>query len=285
MMYSMPRRSKSEWAWLPPLVAVLVLWQAAAWLFPPVILPGPLETLRALARLASQADFYRQLATTAWRGVVGFGLAMALGIGLGLWMGRRERAYRFIHPMLLLSTNVPPIAWITLLLIWLGLGDGPPLVVVVITTTPLVAVSVAQGVRELDPALLEMARVFDLSRGHTLRHIVLPALAGRTFAAALLALGFTWRVLVMAEFLGSTAGLGYRLSWARQNLDTDQAFAYILVIVALSTTIEYGLLRPLQRRWQWEPARHLSERPAPHYHAGKIHAHPSLPASFVEEEV
>jgi NitT/TauT family transport system permease protein len=261
---------------------VLILWQAVAWFLPMSILPGPIETLRALIHLATQADFYRQLAITAWRGLAGFGLAMILGIGLGLWMGARERVHRFFHPLMLLATNVPPIAWIALLLIWLGLGDGPPLVVVVITTLPLVAVSVAQGVRELDPALLEMAGIFGLSRRHTLRHVVLPSVAGRTFAAALLALGFTWRVLVMAEFLGSTAGLGYRLSWARQNLDTDQAFAYILVIVALSAAIEYGLLRPLQRRWQWEPGRHPDERAAPHHHAGEFHTHPPLPDSAPE---
>jgi len=285
MMNSTSHPKRARWEQLLPLAVVLFLWQAAAWLFPPAILPGPLETLRALLCLAAQPDFYRHLATTAWRGAAGFTLAMLLGIGLGLWMGRRERIYRFFHPLLLLATNVPAIAWITLLLIWLGLGDGPPLVVVVTTTMPLVAVSVAQGVRELDPTLLEMARVFDLSRELALRHIVLPALAGRTFAVALLALGFTWRVLVMAEFLGSTAGLGYRLSWARQNLDTDQAFAYILVIVALSATIEYGLLRPLQRRWQWEPGRHPAERTAPHYHAGKIHTHPPLPELPAEERV
>ncbi|MBE9525303.1 MAG: ABC transporter permease subunit, partial [Chloroflexi bacterium] len=133
---------------------------------PSAILPGPLETLRALAHLAAQPDFYRQLGTTAWRGVVGFSAAMILGLGLGLWMGWREQAYRFFRPLILLATSVPPIAWITLLLIWLGLGDGPPLVVVIITTAPLVAVSVAQGVRELDPTLLEMARVFDLRKKH-----------------------------------------------------------------------------------------------------------------------
>jgi len=283
MIDSTLRRRSAHAQWLLPLVVVLALWQVVAWFFPAAILPGPLETLRALAQLASQPDFYRQLVTTAWRGAVGFVVAMILGIGLGLWMGGRERAHRFFHPLMLLATNVPPIAWITLLLIWLGLGDGPPMVVVVITTMPLVAVNVAQGVRELDPTLLEMADVFGLSQRNTLRHVVLPALAGRTFAAALLALGFTWRVLVMAEFLGSTSGLGYRLSWARQNLDTDQAFAYILVIVALSIAIEYGLLRPLQRRWQWEPGRHPSERTTPHYHAGEIHTHPPLPNVPPEE--
>jgi NitT/TauT family transport system permease protein len=284
MIGSMPRRRLSGWSWLLPLGTVLLLWQAAAWFAPPAILPSPLETFFALVRLASQADSYRQLATTAWRGIAGFATSMLLGIGLGLSMGRWEQAYRFFHPLMLLATNVPPVAWIALLLIWLGLGNGPPLVIVVITTMPLVAVSVAQGVRELDPTLLEMARVFDLSRRHILRHVVLPALGGRIFASALLALGFTWRVLVMAEFLGSTAGLGYRLSWARQNLDTDEAFAYIVVVVALSMFIEYGVLRPLQRRWQWESPRHPGERTVPHYHGGAIHTHPPLPDAPMEEE-
>jgi len=283
MSDSIPHRKGAKVEWLLPLALVLILWQAAAWFLPSSLLPGPLETLAALAELATQADFYRQLATTAWRGVASFGVAMILGVGLGLWMGGRERVHSFFHPLMLLATNVPPIAWITLLLIWLGLGDGPPMVVVVITTMPLVAVNVAQGVRELDPALLEMAGVFGLSRRNTMRHVVLPALAGRTFAAALLALGFTWRVLVMAEFLGSTAGLGYRLSWARQNLDTDQAFAYILVLVILSAAIEYGVLRPLQKRWQWEPGRHPGEHSAPHYHGGKIHTHPPLPDPLPED--
>jgi len=268
-----------------PSLALVSVWQMLAWIFPPAVLPSPIETLGALIRLASKPDFYFQLATSVWRGAAGFITAMGVGIGLGLWMGWEESAYRFFHPLLLLATSVPPIAWITLLLIWLGLGNGPPLLVVVVTTVPLVAVTVAQGVREVDPGLLEMATLFQISRSNQLRHIVLPALGGRIFAAAVLAQGFTWRVLIMAEFLGSTAGLGYRLSWARQNLDTDQALAYVFVIVTLSASIEYGLLRPLQQRWQWEPDRYAAGHAVPHHHNRNWHTHPPVREGPPEGEI
>ena len=136
---------------------MLTGWQVASFFFPRAVFPGPLETLSALILLVGRLDFYQQLAVTAWRGAIGFMLAVALGSGLGLWMGWRERAHRFFQPLLLLATNVPPIAWIAILLIWLGLGDGPPLFVVIVTAAPLVAINVAQGVRDLDPTLLEMA--------------------------------------------------------------------------------------------------------------------------------
>ena len=263
------------WQWLTPIAIVLLLWQLASLFFPTAILPSPLETVQALLELMADPDFYRQLAITAARGVLGFSMAMVIGLGLGLWMGWRQSAYRFFHPLLLLAINIPLIAWIALLLIWLGLGDGPPLFVILVTATPLVAVNVAQGVKELDPTLLEMAQFYQFSRSDRLQHLVLPALAGRIFAAMLLAMGFTWRVLVMAEFLGSTTGLGYRLSWARQNLDTDQAFAYILVIVLLSVGLEYGLLRPWYARSPWAVAAGEAFEQPTHRHGAEIHTHGS----------
>lgn len=269
------RPEKGFWQVLLPWLILAVIWQGAAAFFPPAILPSLTETLAALLRLASTPVFYHHLAITAWRGAAGFGMAMGLGLAAGLAMGWRPAVDRLLRPLMVLATNVPPIAWIALLLIWLGLGDGPPLVVIVTTVTPLVAVNVAQGVRELDLGLLEMADIFQVSRANRLRHIILPALRGRVFAAALLALGFTWRVLVMAEFLGSTAGLGYRLSWARQNLDTDIALAYILVIVALSLVIELGLRRLFAGRLPEA----ITEQPddIPHRHAdGQWHSHPPL---------
>lgn len=260
-----------------PWIALLLLWQALAAFFPPVILPGPGETLSALVKLLFQADFYLQLWATAWRGLVGFGGALLFGVLLGLLMGWRQAIYRSLHPLTTLLLNLPPIAWIALLLIWFGLGNWPPLMVVLATTTPLVAVNVAQGVREFDPALLEMAQAFQFSRQKKLRHLLLPALGGRIFAAALLALGFTWRSLVMAEFLGSTSGLGYRLSWARQNLDTENMLAYLVVIVLMSSSLEYGLRRIYQTTRAWEQGPHPASGSYPHRHGREQHLHPPLP--------
>ena len=267
-----------------PWIILFLIWQIAAAFFPPYILPSPLETLFALMQLFATSSFYTQVWTTAWRGLVSFSGALLFGVILGLAMGWREGIYRLLHPLTTLLLNLPPIAWIALLLIWFGLGDWPPLLVVLATSTPLVAVNVAQGMREFDPTLLEMAAAFKFSRRKRLRHLFLPSLTGRIFAAALLALGFTWRSLVMAEFLGSTSGLGYRLAWARQNLDTEQMFAYLVVIVIISLAVERVLYRLYENTRGWERGDHPQTHSQPHHHGGAVHFHPPLPPEPGDEE-
>ncbi len=274
-MMTFMRRNWPRWA---PWLALLALWQGLSLRLPPTLLPSPGQTAATLWHLLGQRSFYTALALTLGRGLLGFGLSVGLGVLLGLGMGLWETAYRALRPLMVLSTNVPPIAWVALLVIWLGLGNGPPLLVILTTTMPLVAVHVAEGVRELDPALLEMAASFRLPLRTRLRHLVLPALSGRIFAATLLALGFTWRALVMAEFLGSTSGLGYQLAWARQNLETDRVLAYLLVIVGLSLSAEAGLRAGFRRLRPWEQGLHPAEGAYPHRHEdGRWHTHPPLP--------
>jgi len=82
--------------------------------------------------------------------------------------------------------------------------------------------------------------------------LYLPAISGHIFSAALIALRFSWRTVVMAEFVGSSSGLGNRLAWARQNLEMDLAFAYMVIMVSFGVIIEYGILRPAKKRWSWE---------------------------------
>ena len=138
--------------------------------------------------------------------------------------------------------------------------------------------------REVDPTLLEVADPFRISRRKRLRHLFLPSLAGRIFSAALLALGFTWRSLVMAEFLGSTSGLGYRLSWARQNLDTEQMFAYLVVIVLISLSVERLLYCLYEKTRGWERGDHPQSHSQPHHHGNVVHFHPPLPPESEDKE-
>jgi NitT/TauT family transport system permease protein len=167
-------------------------------------------------------------------------------------MGRFHLANWLFNPLIAISTTVPPIFWVAVMIVWFGLGNLPPILVIVVTATPLVAVNVAQGMTNIPPELKEMAHIFQVNRQTRFWELYLPALSGYIFAAALVAARFSWRTVVMAEFVGSTAGLGNRLAWARQNLETDLAFAYMLVILALGMTVEYLILRPMQRRWGWQ---------------------------------
>jgi NitT/TauT family transport system permease protein len=228
---------------------LLVVWSVAAAYYPAAILPSPGETFEALRWLLGRESFYGHLRVTAGRGALGFVLAMGLGSTLGFLMGRFRVVAWLLNPLVGISTMVPPIFWVAVMIIWLGLGSGPPVLVVVITATPLVAVNVSQGMSSIPPPLVEMSYVFRVSRMTRLRDLYLPGVSGHLYAAALIAVRFTWRTVIMAEFIGSTTGLGNRLAWARQNLEMNLAFAYLVVIVAMGMTLEYGILRPAQRRW------------------------------------
>ena len=239
-------------AWLTSIALLLIAWEAAASFFPAAVLPSFSETLTALGWLLGRESFYHHLQLTAVRGGIGFVLSMGIGSVIGLVMGRFRLANWLFNPLIAISTTVPPIFWVAVMIVWFGLGDLPPILVIVVTAAPLVAVNVAQGMTAISPELKEMAHIFQVNRWTRFWDLYLPALSGYIFAAALVAMRFTWRTVVMAEFVGSTAGLGNRLAWARQNLETDLAFAYMLVIVAMGMTIEYLILRPLQRRMGWQ---------------------------------
>lgn len=238
-------------AWISSISLLLIAWEVAGSFFSAAIMPSFSETLSALGWLLRRESFYQHLQLTAMRGSLGFVLAMSFGGVIGLVMGRSQLVNWLFNPLIAISTTVPPIFWVAVMIVWFGLGDLPPILVIVVTATPLVAVNVAQGITNIPPELEEMAHVFQVNRWTRFWDLYLPALSGYIFAAALVSVRFSWRTVVMAEFVGSTAGLGNRLAWARQNLETDLAFAYMLVILSLGMTIEYLVLRPLQRQWGW----------------------------------
>jgi len=233
------------------LVLLIAGWEGAARAYPPSILPGPLETLDALAWLLQYDQFYQHIEVTLVRAGTGFAVSMLLGIGGGLLIGRFRYLNSFANPLIAIATTIPPVFWVAIMIIWLGLGSGPPILVIILTATPLVMVNIIQGMQDMPAGLVEMAAVFRVGWRNRLLRLYLPAMSGYLFAAALIATRFTWRVVIMAEFIGSSSGLGNRLAWSRQNLETDMAFAYMLVILVFSLAIEYGLLRPAQAHFTW----------------------------------
>lgn len=235
------------------IVALLALWEGLSFLFPSVIVPSVEEVFSALGRLAMEGELWENLYHTAVRALVGFGLSLVIGGALGVLAGLSRRVYDLIGPVVVVVENVPPIVWVIVAIIWFGLGNLPPVFAIMSIGVPIVAVNVAQGIRSLDPSLLEMAGAFGVKRWTRLRDLYLPAITGYLFSAVSVGLGLTWRVVVMAEFFGSMSGIGNELNWARFNLETDKAFAYTLVIVVLGLGTEYLVVNPLKEwalRWQ-----------------------------------
>lgn len=235
------------------IVGLFVVWEILSLIFPPVILPSIEETLSSLAHLIVDLEFWKSLSYTIERVLVGFGLSLILGGGIGILAGLSEKVHKTIKPVITIAQSVPAIIWVIFAIIWFGLGSIPVIFAIMSLAVPIIALNLAQGIRDIDPDLLEMAQSFSVKKQTKFRHLYLPAITGYFFSAASIGLGFTWRVTVMAEFFGSMTGIGNKLNWAMLNLDTEQAFAYALVVISLGLATEYLVVKPLQnysRKWR-----------------------------------
>ncbi len=232
----------------------LLIWLLAAQRMPAFVLPGPERVLQALWNLTRTDSFLHDIGVTMSRVVTGFVLAALAGTPLGLALGSSRALARFFEPLLAVMNTVSSAIWAVFAIIWFGISNATTVFVVFMTAMPLILTNVWQGSQDVDRQHVELARSFRMSRSQVLRKIYLPSILPYFFSGARLAFGFGWRVSLVAETLGSSDGIGYRLRQAADLVQTDQVFAWTLLLVVLMLLIESGVLKPLERRlFRWKP--------------------------------
>ena len=225
------------WGSLASLFLFLALWEYAAQHFGPLILPTPGEAFGTLAELFSSGAAWPEILVTARRALLGYGLALSLGSLLGLLVG------------------TPPVAWLILALLWFGAGDGTPVFTVFIACFPIVFVGAMQGTRTLDGQLQAVAQMFGLPWWMKLADVYFPHVVSYLFPGWITALGTAWKVVVMAELLATSDGVGAALAVTRSHLDTAASMAWIVALVGSLLAIEYLLLEPIKRKVEsWRAA-------------------------------
>ncbi|GFZ91056.1 ABC transporter permease [Paenibacillus marchantiophytorum] len=217
---------------------LLLLWEGIARLYPPVILPGPIETLHALAALVTKGGFWQPVVHSFLRFAAGFGLSLVLGGGLGIGAGRNETVFKLVRPAITLLQAVPPVSWMLLAILWLGVQGGAQILVVTIALLPVFFFNSIQGIRQVPRDLLEMAAVFGISRMKRLRDIVWPAIAPFWSAALTVSIGMGWKTVVMSELISGQTGIGAAMNTARIYVKTEDVMAWTLVVAFLGIVLE-----------------------------------------------
>lgn len=237
---------------------ILAIWWLAALASPPYILPGPIAVVEALINVASRPTFLQDVGATSWRVCMGFALALGVGIPLGILFGANRAIGTFFEPVLPVLNTVSSAIWAIFAILWFGATDLATIFVVFMTAMPLVITNTWQGTRGVSAELVEVALSLQFTNGPILRKIYLPSILPHVFSGARLAFGFGWRVSLVAETLGSSSGIGYRLRQAADLFRIDQVFAWTIVMVCLMLFIEMGMLRPLERHlFRWQRTRQL----------------------------
>jgi len=234
--------------------AFVLVWWLAARHTPAFILPGPERVLRALGSLSQTDAFLHDIGMTMYRVVCGFVLAALIGTPLGLALGSSRALAQVFEPLLAVMNTISSAIWAVFAIIWFGISNATTVFVVFMTAMPLILTNVWQGAQNVDKLHVDLARSFRMTRLQILRKIYLPSILPYFFSGARLAFGFGWRVSLVAETLGSSDGIGYRLRQAADLVQTDQVFAWTLLLVVLMLLLESGVLKPLERRlFRWKP--------------------------------
>ena len=234
-------------------VAFVGLWWLSSLSVPHYILPGPARVWAALQLIAANGDLWSNLAITLWRVSVGFVLAALVGLPLGIVLGANKRAGEFFEPILPVLNTVSSAIWAIFAIIWFGISNATTIFVVFMTAMPLIITNVWQGTRAVNADFIELAQVLRMPNWKVMTKIYLPTILPYFFSGARLAFGFGWRVSLVAETIGSSSGVGYRLRQAADLIRTDQVFAWTLTLVIMMATIEMGMLKPLENylfRWK-----------------------------------
>lgn len=239
---------KSLQKWLLPLAFWLGVWSlAAACIGQSILLPSPLAVGRKMLQLAAGPQFWQITAASLGRIVLGLAAGGVLGVGLAGLTRSFRWADLLISPALRVVRATPVVSFILLVLLWTR-RDLVPAVIAAMMVTPVIWGGVSQGLREVDPKLLEMAKLCRFSRWKTILLVHIPSVWPYLLSALTTGMGLAWKSGVAAEVLCTPKrAIGTQMQYARSAIDTPALFAWTILVVALSLALE-GLLYALLRR-------------------------------------
>ncbi len=236
-------------------IAVLLLvWTGASFLLGSRLCPRPVAVFSFILSETASGELPWHLGVTLLRVALAFTIALAIGVAAGILMGRSRVADLLLEPWMLVLLNAPALIVIVLAYIWIGLGEAAAITAVALTKIPNVAVNVREGARAMDPALMEMARVYRFSRRTILTEVTLPQLQPYIAAAARSGLALIWKLVLVAELLGRSNGVGFQIHLYFQIFDVRAILGYTIAFVALMLAIEFLVVQPVEARaYRWRP--------------------------------
>jgi NitT/TauT family transport system permease protein len=230
----------------------VALWQAGIWMLhwrtPIAGAFGPWPAAQAAASLLAGDELWPHVRVSLQRLALGLAIALAVGVPLGLLTGLSGRFAQATTPLFQFLRMVSPLSCMPLAVIALGVGDAPVVFLLAFAAMWPILLNTAAGVAALDPNWLLLGRSLAATRRETVLRIVLPGITAHLLTGVRLAVGLLWIVLVPAEMLGVSAGLGYFILDTRDRLDYPALMATIVLIGAIGWALDAGA-RALHARW------------------------------------
>ncbi|TFE00525.1 ABC transporter permease [Jeotgalibacillus salarius] len=233
---------------------IIAIWQVTTMLtdMPEALLPTPLMVAQGIVSLIADGTLFEHLSVSMLRFLAGYLSAVVLAVFLGLLLGRMERVWAVVDPIVQVLRPVSPIAWSPFIVLWFGIGNAPAIVIIFIAAFFPVLLSTVSGVKKVDQTYLKLAKNLEIKQPQLMTKIIFPAAFPSIANGLHIGLGTAWIFLVSGEMVGSQSGLGYLIVDARNLLRLDLVLAGIIFIGICGLLLDKGIR--LFERWiekQW----------------------------------
>lgn len=246
-------------AWLGPgvLLSLLLLLELATrggWVNAALVPPPSIVAQRVFAVVTS-GKLLAPLARTMYLLVVAYAIGCLLGIALGVLMGRFRPVHGLLEPLVEVLRPLPKPALLPPLMLFLGLGDTMKITAVSLGVFFPVLINTIQGVRGVDPVMVDAARTFQHSRAALLWKVVLPSAMPLVLSGMRIALGIALVLVVIAEMMAGTGGIGYLIIDLQRSFRIVDMYAWVVILAVLGYALNEVFVRIERRAIHWSGTR------------------------------
>jgi len=245
----------SEARWISP-IALLLLWELGSrtGIIPERTLAAPSSVLLTMAGMIRSGELPSNLFVSFWRALIGLSIGTTIGTVLGLAAGLSRQGDAVIDPVVQIKRTIPVVALSPLFIVWFGIGETPKIALIAFATIFPIYLNLYQGIRGVDVRLIDAARSFGLSRSEIIWHVILPGALPSLLTGFRYSLSIAVIMLVIAEQINASSGLGFLINNARDFMRTDIIVVCLMVYAILGLGGDL-LVRAIEKRaLAWRPS-------------------------------
>lgn len=211
-------------------VVIVAIWTIAAYFSEPMFLPSPLATLKGAVEIASDGSLFIYMAYSFARVLAGWSLGVVIAVPIGLLIGTNIWIQSVLEPVINFIRFIPPLAFITLFMLWFGIGEQSKVFLIVYATFFVITINTLTGVLSISEDKIRSAYSMGATKFQTLIYVIIPATIPYIFTGAKLAMGSSFMAIVGAEMVAANEGIGFMIWNARLYFKTDWIFVGLVVL-------------------------------------------------------